>query len=109
MPYLVLTAWYPTHKVPEVLKILPELLKKYPPSVLEELGETAVNQATTTTEKGLKAMSFYEIKEGKLEEALITAKKAVAMFQPVEGYEYTIEIWSTFTEAFEIVGMQAPT
>ena len=109
MPFLVITSWYPTHKASEVIKILSEVLKKYPPNVLAELGETSVNQAVTTTEKGLKAMSFYDVKEGKLEEALKIARSALAMCQSIEGYEYTIEIWSTFTEAFEIVGMQAPT
>jgi len=109
MPFLVITSWYPTHKASEVIKIFPEILKKYPPSVLAELGETSVNQAVTTTEKGLKAMSFYDVKKGKLEEALMTAKSALAMAQSIEGYEYTIEVWSTITEAFETLGMQAPT
>ncbi len=109
MPFLVITAWYPTHKASEVIKILFEVRKKYPPSVLAELGDTSVNQAVTTTEKGLKTMSFYDVKEGKLEEALKTARSALAMFQPIEGYEYSIEVWSTLTEAFETLGMQAPT
>ena len=109
MPFIVVTSWYPTHKVSDVLKIFPEFLKKYPPNVLAEFGEISVNQAVTSTEKGLKSMSFFDIKEGKLEEALKVARSAVAMFQAVEGYEYSIEVWSTITEAFESIGMQAPT
>lgn len=109
MPFLVITAWYPTHKVSDVIKVYPEMLKKYPPSSLTEFGEIAVNNAVTATEKGLKTMSFYDIKEGKLEEALKTARSALAMFQSIEGYEYKVEVWSTITEAFESIGMQVPT
>lgn len=106
---MVITSWYPSHKLPDVIKIYAELLKKYPPSSLEELGETCVNNAGTSTENGLKAMSVYDVKEGKLEEALKTARRALAMFRSIEGYVYTIEVWTTITEGFESIGMQAPT
>jgi len=109
MVYLVITSWYPSHKVSDVIKTFTEMLKKYPPSVIAELGEILVNNAGTSTENGLKAMSVYDVKEGKLEEALKIARSALAMFQPVEGYESKVEVWSTVTESFEAIGMQAPT
>ena len=109
MPYMVITSWYPVHKVPDVIKVYAELLKKYPPSSLEELGETCVNNAGTSTENGLKAMSVFDVKEGKIEEALKTARGALAMFHSIEGYSYSIEVWSTITESFEAIGMQVPT
>jgi len=109
MPYLVMTNWYPSHKVPDVIKIYTEMLKKYPPNVLAELGEYCVDNAGSATEKGLKAMSIFDVKEGKLEEALKTARGALAMFRSIEGFVYTIEVWTTSTEGFESIGMQAPT
>ena len=109
MPYMVITNWYPSYKLPEVLKVYPEMLKKYPPNVLAELGEYRVEMAGTATEKGLKSMNVFEVKEGKLEEALKTARGALAMFRSIEGYVYTIEVWTTITEGFESIGMQAPT
>ena len=109
MPYLVITSWYPSHKVPDVIKIYTEMLKKYPPNVLAKLGEYCVENAGSATEKGLKSMSIFDVKEGKLEEALKTARSALAMAQSIEGYEYTVEVWSTLTEAFDTLGMQVPT
>jgi hypothetical protein len=109
MPYLVITSWYPSHKLPDIINVYAEMLKKYPPNVLAELGEYCVNNAGSTTEKGLKGMSVFEVKKGKLEEALKTARGALAMFRSIEGYVYTIEVWTTITEGFESIGMQAPT
>lgn len=54
-------------------------------------------------------MSVYDVKEGKLEEALKIARSTLAMFQPIEGYESKVEVWSTVTESFEAIGMQTPT
>jgi len=109
MPYLVMSSWYPSHKVSDVIKTFTEMLKKYPPSVIAELGEILVNNAGTSSEKGLKNMSVYDIKEGKLEEALKIARSALAMFQPIDGYESKVEVWSTAAEGFEAIGMQVPT
>ena len=106
MPYLVIKSWYPTHLASEVAKRYLEVVQKYPPD--NTLGETLVPVAVKTTKKGIKTMSIYEIKEGKLEEANTRAGNAMAMFNDIEGYEYSVERWATVSEAMAAIGMQAP-
>ncbi len=64
--------------------------------------------AWRSTEDGLRALSVSRVKEGKLEEALKAVNKEMAYYSDLEGYNVSIEVWGTWQEAFEAMGMELP-
>jgi len=106
MPYLITKSIYPSEKAPEVAKKYLEVLKKYPPD--ENLEDTLVPAAVKGTLQGIQGIGITEVKEGKLEEAITRTGKMMAMLMSIPGFEYTIEIHSTITEALETIGMSLP-
>ena len=106
MPYIFVTTWYPSHKVTEVVKVYLEMLKKFPED--ESLGEAIIPAAVNTGCEGVKSLAVNKVKEGKLEESLTRTGTQMAMFQNVEGFEYSVEIWSTVEEAMAMIGKSMP-
>ena len=102
MVYVVLKSYYPTNKVEEVLKIFMELVKKYPPD--DSIAETLIRGAGKPTENGAEGMSIWKLKEGKFDLMAKRIMSAMAMFNNVEGFGWTVELWST---AEESMGAQA--
>ena len=100
MVYVVLKTFYPTHKAEEIQKIYMEALKKYPPDT--SIAEYAVQAAGRATEKGLENMSIWKLKEGKFDEMAKRIMGVMAMFHNVEGFGYSVEIWSTLEESLAI-------
>ncbi len=106
MPHIFVTVWYPTDKVPEIVKIWFQSLKKFPTD--ESLGETAVDAVTTATKDGLKTVSVYVPKKGKLEESLTRIDAMMAMFQPIHGFSYSTERYTSAEESLAAIGMKMP-
>ena len=106
MPYGVAKSWYPTHLASEVAKRYLEAIKKYPPD--DSISTPLIPVAVKTTKKGIETMAIIEIKKGKLEEAFIRAGNMMAMFNDIEGFEYSIERWATLSEALVTIGMKPP-
>jgi hypothetical protein len=103
-PYIIITSWFPAHKIPEVTKVYFEMMKKYPFD--EELAEWLVPAAVTTGKYGIKVMDVFKVKPGKLEEALAHLAMRAAMYHSIEGYAYSIRVWETIEEAFAAIGQQ---
>jgi hypothetical protein len=103
-PYIVVNVWYPAHKTPEVTKVYFEAMKKYPHD--EEQSEWLVPVAVTTGKYGIKTMDVYKVKPGKLEEALTRESMLLAMFHSIEGFAYSVSVWSTIEEAMAAAGQQ---
>ena len=106
MPYIFITAWYPTHKGTEVAKRYFEQLKKYPED--PSLGETRVQAAVKVGKRGVKVINFSKVNEGKLQESLKYAGNAMAMYNDIEGFEYSVDVWVEVTEALATIGMKLP-
>ncbi|MHA1822562.1 MAG: hypothetical protein ACTSUC_18200 [Promethearchaeota archaeon] len=53
-------------------------------------------------------MSIWEIKKGKMDEALLRLGKFYFEFIDIEEYEYTLRVWHTFQEAVAIGGLKLP-
>ena len=106
MPYLIVRSCWPSARIPEIIKKAIEVLKKYPPD--DSLGEAIVPNAVKTTTDGIKTISVTEVKKGKLEEAIARTNEALVMYAPVEGWEASIEVWSTLTEAYAVLGKVPP-
>jgi hypothetical protein len=108
MPFVVIFMKYPTHIVNEVVQKAVEANQKKMFPDEEDLYEVLVRSAWKTTAEGLKAMSVIQVKEGKLEEVLKSVYKEMLYFSELEGLESNVEVWGTWREAFELMGMEIP-
>ncbi|NVM54160.1 MAG: hypothetical protein HWN66_10710 [Candidatus Helarchaeota archaeon] len=100
MAYIVINAWYPSHKADEVGKRYEEVMKNYPPD--NTLGTTVIPGAVRATKDGIETMVIVEVKPGKFDEASIYISKAMASYADIEGYEYSIVVWATLPEVMQI-------
>ncbi|NHI89119.1 MAG: hypothetical protein EAX87_06315 [Candidatus Thorarchaeota archaeon] len=103
MPYIVTHSRYPTHKIPEVSKRYLEVMKKFPPD--ETLSEEIVPASVKATELGIATIGISLVKEGKLDEALKRTTQSMLMYHDIEGYEFSIEVQNTVSEALAFLGM----
>ena len=106
MPYIVTYSWYPTHKIPEVVKRYFEVIEKLPHD--ESLSELVVPVSLKATERGIASTGIELVKDGKLEEALNRRIQGMIMYHDIEGYEYSVEIQNTVGEALTLAGMGKP-
>jgi len=99
---------YPNHLVREVVQKALEAMQKnlFPDD--ESIQETLVLSAWRTTEDGFRALSVTRVKEGKLEVALKMVNKELVYYSDIEGYEASVEVWGTWQEGFESLGMEIP-
>jgi len=103
MPYIVTHSWYPTHKIPEVAKRYLKVMEKFPPD--ETLSKEIVPASVKATERGIASIGISLVKEGKLEEALRRTTQSMVMYHDIEGYEFSIEVHNTVSEALAFIGM----
>ena len=108
MPYLISFAKWPSDKTTEVMKKVIEADKKFPPD--ESLGEVLLpGSAIKATKEGTKTISIVNVSKGKLDEVYLRAQ-AIGNFyaMSIEGFEYTIEVWSNVEEAYSSIGQKPP-
>ncbi len=103
MPYIVTHSWYPSHKIPEVVKRYFKVIEKFPHD--ETLSELVVPVSLKSTERGIASIGIELAKDGKLEEALNRRIQAMIMYHDIEGYEYSVEVQNTVGEALTLAGM----
>lgn len=108
MPYLISFAKWPSDKTDEVIKKVIEANKKFPPD--ESLGEDLVpGNAIKATKEGTKTISVFNVSKGKLDEAYLRAQALGNLYaMGIEGFEYTLEIWSNVQEAYSSIGQKLP-
>ncbi len=108
MPHIVIFMKYPTRIVKKVAQKSLEALQKnlFPDD--ESIQETLVLSAWIATEDGIRKLSVTRVKEGKVEEALKAVYKEMIYFSEIEGYEISVEVWGTWQEGFEALGMEIP-
>ena len=104
MPYVVTTFHYPVDQSEEAVKLAYEAMKKYPHD--EGLSDALVQGVSRRTENGMKAMTIYSVKNGKLEEMLAIIEKRMALFRNLSGYNSQTEIWMTFQEGLEALDLK---
>jgi len=105
MPIIVGTMRYPSHQQLEVAKKWIKIRDKYPD---DETMAVQLCAPITTDENGIVVMGIYEVKEGQLEKAFTTLSSMYFEYIDIEGFEYTVRVWSTFDEALAIAGIEAP-
>jgi len=108
MPYLITFTKWPSDKTVDVVKKVIESNKKFPPD--ESLGVSLIpGNAIKSTSEGAKTISVLNVSKGKLEEAYFRMQSIGNLFaMSIEGFEYTIEVWSTVEEAYSSIGQKPP-
>ena len=106
MVYLLSTVWFPPVKGEEVGKKLLEVVRKYPED--KSIGKTVLAGALMRTKYGIKGISIYEVKEGKLDVALERVGDILAIYSEIEGVNSRIDTMATLVESMDAVGLKAP-
>ena len=106
MPYIVVTAWFPLNKATEAAEKYLEERKAFPPD--KSLVKELVANAIKVDKNKIRSIYIAQVKEGKLNEALMRQQNAMILYHDIEGYEYTIEICFTVVEAMGMIGMKPP-
>jgi hypothetical protein len=101
--YAIMTATYPNDKIKEVTDVYLKAMAKYPDDV--SLATPIVPVASRATLQGMKVIVIYEVKKGKLEEALALGAKRIAMFNDIQGYRYSIKTYTNLEEGMKVLGM----
>jgi len=97
MPYVIIQAWFPPHKGPEVGAAGQKALEKFPQD--ETLGTTILPTAFTSGKDGIFAITAIEPKEGKMGEVIAWIANIMYFYQGIEGFRYEIKTFSTMEEA----------
>ena len=105
MPYMFITAHFPSNMAKAVGSTYLEERKKFPRD--RSLGKVVV-EAVKPRENGIETIGILQIKEGKLEAALKRQQDASALYHDIEGYEYSIDIYWNAAEALGVIGMEPP-
>lgn len=107
-PYLISFTQWPSDKTVEVVKKGIESNKKFPPD--ESLGEGLIpGNAIKATIDGVKTISVLKVSKGKLDEAYLRSQAIGNFFAlAIEGFEYTIEVWSNIDEGYSSIGQKPP-
>jgi hypothetical protein len=106
MPYVIITAVWPTYKAEEVGNRYLEVVKKSP--LDNSLATEIVPGAFTRTLQGVKGTVIYETKAEKYQGAMNWARERCQMFRDIQGYEFIVEGGATIQEAFAASGMNPP-
>ena len=101
--YLVVMSTYPNDKASEVGKTYLKVMQKYPDD--PSIGEPTVLAAVKSNKDGINVISMSKIKKGKLEAAQQLAWNRMVMFNEIEDFRYTVDIWLEVTEALKLIGM----
>ena len=95
MVYVVITSWWPLNKGQEVSDVYNKQV--------QELGTQDFIKSTPMwmkpCKKGLKSVTYNEIEEGKLEEAIQWLGTFMAGFSTIDGYGYKYDIMLSQQEA----------
>ena len=101
----MLTTWGPMSKVAEVGKIYLEVRKT---PIDRSIMKRVVAMGIRVVKEGVRNTSIYDVKPGKVEEALADMTKRMLAFSVIEGFKCQIEVLMSGTEAMPLVGLQMP-
>lgn len=101
--YIITTALYSSDKSKEVAETYLKAMAKYPED--NSISTPLVPVAVRGTFQGLKVISVYEVKKGKLSDAHTIAVNRMVMFHNIPGYKYSIKTFLGLEEAMSAIGM----
>ena len=77
-------------------------------AVLRPLCKEIIPNAVKATTEGMSVIGVWDVKEGKLEDALVEHQKQLLRYHVIPGYRYKIEVRFNVVEAIEMLGMKMP-
>jgi hypothetical protein len=105
--YIVTETWWPPGKSAEVGKAYIEAMSKFPND--RSLGKTTIQGATWAEKDGMRSVSVYTVKPGKIKEALDQHMNRLLIFAEIEGYRFQVNVAYEPTESMPLIGLEAPT
>lgn len=105
MVLILLRTWSPMGRAEEVGKIYLEVRKT---PIDRSLMKRVVPIGMRIAEGGIWGISIYEVKPGKVEEAMADLTKRVLPFGEIEGYRLDMEVLMTGAETMPLVGLKMP-
>ena len=105
MVVIVIETWWPAGKAKEVAKKVIEVTKEFPE---DKTLAKRVLACARASKDGINGLTAWEVKSGKLEEALIRVGTAALRYAEIEGYQYDIKTYVTDIEAFSMINMKPP-
>ena len=101
--YIFITSTYPNDKAKEAAETYIKAMKKYPDNI--SLGTPLVQVAVKATLEGITAISVYEPKKGKFEEAEALHVNRMVMFNDIPGYRWLVTPYYNLEDALKLIGM----
>jgi hypothetical protein len=93
MTHIVVTSWWPYSKGEEVTNKWNETIARFQAVV------KSFKYFFKPVKKGVRAMGFFEIEQGKLEEAMATIYNLAMEFTTIEGYTFEMDTQLSLEEA----------
>jgi hypothetical protein len=106
MVYIMITSYYPPHIANEVGKMYLEVRKDS--TLKASIAKRIVPVGVASIKGGYKITAVYDVKPGKLEEALLILSNAMLKFGEIEGYTYHMETLLSGAEAMPMLGLEMP-
>ena len=103
MSYIFTTTLYPNDKAAEVAKRYLEAIAKYPPDA--SLGTSIVPVAVKSTLQGIETITIIDVKKGKFEDSMLRVSNVLAMFNDIQGYRSSTQVYMNLEEALKTTGM----
>ena len=106
MVYIIVVLTYPPHLADEIGKTYIEVMGKVPDD--RSISKPVVRAAVEATMEGMKVTAIYDVKAGKIKEALDLATNRMLIFAKIKGLRYSLNTAYDATEAMGLLGMTAP-
>lgn len=105
--YLYTRSYFPPDQASKVGKKYIDWLKDHPPD--KTIDKTLCILVKSTEDGDIMVIGIGEVGKGKEKEALAHAtEQNLFLAKEVDGFKYKIEVVLNFTEAYKIIGMDAP-
>ena len=104
--YMITEVWFPAGKSAEAAKVYLEAMKKFPDD--KSIAKSIVRSALWAAKEGMRGITIYSIKPGKVKEIMDLETNRNLMLSSVEGYVYITHIAYDLVEAMPLVGLTAP-
>ncbi|MFW9968906.1 MAG: hypothetical protein ACFFDF_01815 [Candidatus Odinarchaeota archaeon] len=108
MPHIITSIKCLSHVTEKFVEKALETIKKNMFPDDESQQEVLVRSAWKISDDGIRFLSITNVKEGKLEESLKRIYKELLYYSEIEDLESNVEVWGTWRESFEALGIEPP-
>ena len=106
MVYLVTESWLSPKAAAEAGNVYLEVIKKYPDD--KSIFKPIIPNMINTRRDGLHSIGIYEIKPGKVKEALDIGNNRMLFITSKLDVKYTLRIYYNLIESLSLIGLETP-